>query len=493
VSALARRLLTAGAAYQLPDVAAKAIAVGLLPVYTRQLTPADYGTAELVLTLVIVASIVVRLGLAEALVRFHFHDADPERRIRLARTATGALAVTTTLAAGAAALAAEPLAELVLGAPRAAEVRAGALGLWAFTNLEVAYALLRVDERLRAYLTASLANVALTVGLTLWLVVGRDEGAVGLLVGNFAASALVLLALWVALRERLGLRPRRVDRPTLARMLRFGLPTVPAEVAVFALFVIDRIVLYRAASPEAAGLYAVSVKLAAVVVVLVRAFQLAWPPLAHSIGDDATARRVFARVASALVVLGGLLVAGLALLGRWLVQALAGPAFLAAHEALPFVGLGWALYGLSLVLVAIAARAHAPVRTVPAALLAVVVNVALLAALVGPLAHVGAGLALAGACAVMVGALAVLVRPLLGVAFEWGRMGLAVAVMATIAAAGELLLPASGLVGFAARAAALAAIVPALWAVGVVRPGELAAARRGLSRLRHGPVAPAHG
>ena len=26
-------------------------------------------------------------------------------------------------------------------------LRAGALGLWAFTNLELAYALLRVDER----------------------------------------------------------------------------------------------------------------------------------------------------------------------------------------------------------------------------------------------------------------------------------------------------------------------------------------------------------
>ena len=42
-------------------------------------------------------------------------------------------------------------------------MRLGVLGLWAFTNLEIAYALLRVEERRRAYLLASLANVVLTV------------------------------------------------------------------------------------------------------------------------------------------------------------------------------------------------------------------------------------------------------------------------------------------------------------------------------------------
>ena len=36
----------------------------------------------------------------------------------------------------------------------------GVLGLWAFTNLEIAYALLRVDERRRTYLIASVEQRA---------------------------------------------------------------------------------------------------------------------------------------------------------------------------------------------------------------------------------------------------------------------------------------------------------------------------------------------
>ena len=84
-----RRLLRTGAAYQLADAVSKVVALALLPLYTRHLTRADYGTAELLLTTIILVSIVLRLGLGEAFVRFHFLDADPERRRRLARTATG--------------------------------------------------------------------------------------------------------------------------------------------------------------------------------------------------------------------------------------------------------------------------------------------------------------------------------------------------------------------------------------------------------------------
>src|SRR4051812_23848426 len=104
-----RRLLTTGAAYQLADAVSKLIALALLPIYTRHLTRADYGTAELLITAIILVSIVIRLGLGEALVRFHFIDADPERRRRLARTATGSLLLSTSVVALAVAAAAEPV------------------------------------------------------------------------------------------------------------------------------------------------------------------------------------------------------------------------------------------------------------------------------------------------------------------------------------------------------------------------------------------------
>ena len=216
----------------------------------------------------------------------------------------------------------------------------------------------------------------MTVALTVTLVVALDGGARGYLAGNYAASVVVLLGLWWMLRGRIGLRPEL----SLGPLLRFGVPTVPADATVFALNVVDRAYILRSQSAAAAGLFALSVKLATGVILAVRGFQLAWSPLAYSIDDDREAGRFYAAVTTWYVVVIGFVVAGLTLLGRWIVRLLAAPEYFAAHEALPWVALGWAMYGLFLVLVTIGGRAGVTTRTFPAALAGVVVNAVVLVA-----------------------------------------------------------------------------------------------------------------
>jgi O-antigen/teichoic acid export membrane protein len=462
-----KRLATSGAAYQASSLVAGLLAVFTLPLYTRHLTEAELGYAETLLTAIILVSIALRFGVGEAFVRFYFDDPDPERRDRLARRTVSFVLVTTTVAALIAVALAGPLSEALLRIHDATLMAYGILGLWAFTNLEIAYALLRVDERRRTYLRASVANVVLTVALTVTLVVGFDAGARGYVLGNYAASTAVLVGLWVfALRDRVRL-DLRAPR-SLGPLLRFGAPTVPADAAVFALNVVDRAWLLRADSPAAAGLYAVAVKLATVVIVAVRGFQYAWPPLAYSITDEDEARHLYALVTTAYVIVASLVVAGLALLGRWVVRLLTSDPFFAAHEALPWVALGWALYGLFLVFVTIAGRAKVTTRTFPAAAVGLVVNVVGLAALVGPLGPSGAGISLCAAYLAMLVVVHALTRRLFVVPFEWPRLARIVAIVAGAAVAGELLLPESGASGFVSRALVLAAI-PVLLAPELLR------------------------
>lgn len=474
------RLLAGGAAYQASSVVSAVLALVTLPLYTRALSRADFGVAETLLTFIILVSILLRFGLGEAFVRFYF-STPQEERDRLARTTTATVLLATTAAALLGAAAAGPLSDLVLGFEDAGLMRIALLGLWAFTNLEIAYALLRVDERRRAYVAASLCNVVLSVTLTVTLVVALDQGARGYLAGNYVASAVVLLALWWILRRRIGLWPV----VPLGPLLRFGLPTVPADATVFALNVVDRAYLLRAQSAAAAGLFALSVKLATAVILAVRGFQLVWPPLAYSITDDRQAARFYAAVTTWYVVATGLVVAGLTLLGRWVVRLLAAPAYFDAHEALPWVALGWAMYGLFLVLVTIGGRVGVTTRTFPAALAGVAVNAVALVALVEPLGIAGAGIALVLAYAVMLIVLHVLTRRLFTVPFQWPRLAHAVALLAGVSVAGELLLPDAGAAGFVTRALALAALPLLLVATRFVTPEEWAGLRA-LVRRRSG-------
>jgi O-antigen/teichoic acid export membrane protein len=493
-----RRLLSTGAAYQAAEIVAKAIAVVTLPLYTRHVSREGYGAYNTLLTAVILTSIVLRLGVGEAFVRFYFTDSDRARRLRIARTATATVAWTTTIAALISLAFSAQLSKLILGFGDPLLMDCAILGLWAFTNIEMAYAQLRVDERARAYMAASGANVAMTALFTVALVVFADQGARGLLLGNFGATAIVVLGLWLFLHERFSLRVRRAE---LREMLDFGLPTVPADASVYALQVADRFYLFRGVSHAAAGEYSIAVQLATVVFVFVRGFQYAWPPLAYSIDSDAEASRLYSIVTTYFVLATGIVVTAVALLGRWLVRLLAAPQFFGAHSALPWLALGWTLYGLYQVMIAITGRARVTQRNVPAAAVGLLVNVALLLVLVPGgglgLGIAGAGIALCGAYAAMIAVMHLLTRNVFAVSFEWRRLAQAAAILAGVAVSGELLLPTSGFAGLALRALWLLLAPALLLATRFFAPREreqaravVADARRRVAvfRARHGDV-----
>jgi O-antigen/teichoic acid export membrane protein len=177
------------------------------------------------------------------------------------------------------------------------------------------------------------------------------------------------------------------------------------------------------------------------------------------------------------VLVTGFVVAAVTLLGRWIVRLLADGRYFEAHEALPWVALGWALYGLYLVFVTIAGRAKVTTRNFPAAAAGLVVNVVVLVALVGPLGIAGAGIALCSSYLVMVVAIHLFTRRLFHVPFEWDRLALLAAVFGGVAVAGELLLPTSGADGLALRILALGAIPLLLVALRFLRPEETARLR----------------
>ena len=484
-----KRLVNSLAAYQVADVVSKFMAVLLLPVYTRYISPAGYGVVELLGNGVIFISILVRFGIIESFLRFYFTDEDRERRDALVRRSFLFLLVTTTIASIVLAALAGPLSQIVLGHRDVSIFRVAVLGLWTFTNLELAYAVLRVDERLRTYAIASVTNVVFTIIASVVLVVALGKGPEGLLLGNYGVSTLVLLALWWTMRERLLPRPGKGER--LPVLMRFGLPTVPAEISVYALSIIDRYYIYHDRSPRLAGLYSIAVKLAGAVAFIVRAFQYAWPPLAYSVDSDVEAARLYGLVTTYYVIVSGWVVAGLALLGRWILRLLTAPSYFEAYRALPWVALGWAMYGLWVVFLVIAGRAKVTTRNFPASLAGLVANVILLVVLVPTFGIAGAGIALCGAYVVMLTVMHLLTRHAFAVQFEWRRLIQVTVVMGALATGGDLLLPTHGAVGFLTRVAVFAAIPLVLYLTGFAHPQELQQARALLSRLRRAGGSPA--
>ncbi len=337
--------------------------------------------------------------------------------------------------------------------------------------------LFRLEERARAYFVTTIVNVLVTIGLTVVLVVGLDEGARGLLIGSYASGAAFVVGLIVAQRHRLSLR---FDSGLLRRLLRFGLPTMPAEVSLYALNFIDRIIIVRTVGLAEAGLYSLAVKFAQGVNVLVRGFQLAWPPLAYSIRDDEEARRAYATVVTLFVAGCAFVVIGMWLFSRWIARALAAPKFFESWEAVGLISTAVTLYALYMVLVVILGRTGRTEFNLPATIAALAVNVVLNLILVPSLEIVGAGIALVASYLVVLALMYGFSQRLFPVPYQWGRLARVVLASAVLVAAGELLMPTDGLIGLLGRAALFAAYPLALFATGFFTPGE----REWLSRLR---------
>jgi O-antigen/teichoic acid export membrane protein len=471
-----RRLATTGAAYTASSVTSKLIAVGLLPLYTRYLTTADYGAAEVLITGVIAASIIIRLGIIEALLRFYYQAGEEPSEV--VRTSFASLLWTTTIGMLVALPLAAPLSQLLLGHSDAALLRIAIFGLWVFTMFEFLTALYRIDERAKAYFFFTVSNVLVTIPVTVWLVVGEGKGASGLLWGQYATGALFLAGLVIADRRRLGLVP---DFALWRRMLRWGLPTMPAELSLYSLNFIDRVLIVRIVGLGDAGIYAISVKFAQGINVLVKGFQLAWPPLAYSIQDDDEARRAYAVIVTWFVSVAAFVVAGLWLLSRWIVRLLAAPKFFAAYQTIGLISTGVMLYALYLVLVIILGRTGRTEFNFPATGVGTLVNIALNLALLPSMGIIGAGVSLVASYAVILVLMYVFTQRLFQVPYEWLRLGQAMGLAAALVLAGELLLPTSGFGGLAGRTALWFSYPLLLWFTGFLNEEERAAARRVMS------------
>lgn len=509
--------MRSGLAYQASAFLSAALAFATYNAYTSAIGLDLLGVADLLLAWLILLAIIARLGFGEAILRHWFTGGDQDRP-RLQRTVQLTVFASSTVIALVVTAFAGPLAGLLPEAPATAGasapqwqdpglIRLAAFGLWAYCNLDIAQTLLRSRDDRRTYLVASVSNVLLTVGLTVLLVVVLDEGVRGYLLGNYAASLVIVVALWwrergvltgrvtelppypggdpltgepapstaagrdaapagpldgaqVQVTQETGegrpidasLDPsalgvtdsplesaadrRAASRGRLRPLLRFGLPTIPTDAAIFGFNLLDRTVLAAIGTAGALGIFTGASKIAAGVILIARAFQLAFPPLAYGITDAQAASRVYASALRGYAAVLGATVAGVALAAPWTVHVLIGvPAGQpdlrpGVVESLPLLAAAWALWGVVPVMTTIAGRLGATKLTVPAGLAGLAVNVIGLLLLVPPYGAHGAAAALVIAYVVLIGVLHLLTRRHFPVGFDKPRIIFALALCA---------------------------------------------------------------
>ena len=471
--------------YGLGGTLARLAGVFLVPVYLAAAGTEAFGEAELVTSAAIVGAIFLRFGIVTAMSRFTLGESRDGDWGPVIHTIYGFVLGTSTVAAVVGLLARARIAELLQVSEAVAT--AGVLGLWVLMNYDVLARVYRVERRPGAFVAFQLANVSVSVVLTVLLVVVYDYGAVGLLVGSFAGTGVVFLAMAWARRRTVGVR--RFSRPLAGELLRYSLPLMPTNLAIWALNFADRLQVQRLAGPEALGEYAAAAKVAAGMTLFLAAFQAAWTPFAHALrgeeGDE-VAKQTYAEVFTFWSVVMGWGLAALTLASApYIALTFPEGARESAIPVVPLLAAGVVLYGIYLIVnigVTITKRTKmTPVIATFASAVAVGLNFLLIPAF----GIVGAGITTVIGFGLLAGIQWANARRMYPIAYEWGRVGRIGAYTAAILALSVWVVPDTGAVGIAARLALMAAYPLGLVAIGAVSradlrriPGALRAARR---------------
>jgi O-antigen/teichoic acid export membrane protein len=464
------RLAQHSAIYGLGGLVSRFVALLLLPLYTRYLTPADYGAVETLVALAAILATILRLGIASAFFRFYFDSTDVAHRLRVVRTSFWFTMTMATLGLAVGLALAGQISEWLFDTDdRATLVRMAFVLLWAQMNFEQMTALFRVEERAVAFTVATLANLVITVTATVVFVVVLDWGATGVVAGNFTGTLAVYGVLLVYRHEQLGLS---LDRPLLRRMNRFGLPLVPSMLALWMLNFGDRFFILKLADASEVGVYSIGSRVASAMVLLLTAFRGAWPAFAFSIEDDDRARRAYSYVLTYLLFVASWAALALGLLAPWIVEWLTTPAFYDASDVVALLAFGAVAFGGFIVVSIGLGRTKRTqfnwVVTGSAAIVSVTLNLLL----IPPYGIVGAGIANLCAFTVMFLGITWWSQRVFWVPYQWRRVVTVIGTAAGLTILGKVLdVP-------LAAAIALVAVYPlVLWPLRFYLPDELAQIR----------------
>ncbi len=348
VGSALRKLVGASAVYGLGSVLVRGLAFLLLPLYTRYLSPAEYGIVALTVTCTVVLGLLYPLGLRGAVSRTYYEAGTVEER----RERVGTLWIAMILSAAAMALlldragpslAAALLPEVPFHPYLRLAVWTAFLGVLGLTPL----VLLQAQERPLAFVLLTLWTALATTVATVWLVV-KGGGAAGYLQGALVGAGLAAIPYLALTMEQI--RPvfrMRVLLPALA----FGLPLVPHALAGWALEMSDRAILTRLIPLHDVGVYSLGYQLGAAMGLVTTAFNAAWVPfLFRTLKDEGEAAhpklaRLVTYYAVALCFVG----LGWALLVEHAMALLAGPQFRDAYRITPWVVGGYIFGGLYLI------------------------------------------------------------------------------------------------------------------------------------------------
>lgn len=321
--------------YAIPSIVSRGLAVILIPLYTRVLSPADYGSFDLLSAFAVLVNLTVALEVSQGVARFYSGEQDAERRVAYASSAFWFTIFCYTVFLGVALIFSTALSLLVMG--RGGMETAFQVGVvYIFIN-GIFYLIqnqFRWELRSAHYAIISMIVSISTAVLAVILTYVWTWGLVGLLFGMAGGALLgTLYGLWY-LRNSFRFQ---FHWARLREMLVFSAPLIPSGISVFVSQYIDRLMINHYLSLDDVGLFGIGFRVASIVGLVIVGFQGALAPLIYAHYRDPATPAQLARIFRIFVSFALLLFFMVSVFAKEIMTVLTVPAYYDAANIVVFL------------------------------------------------------------------------------------------------------------------------------------------------------------
>lgn len=282
----------------------------LVPFYTNIFAPSEYGIVQLIYAYVAVLNIVFIYGLDSAYLKFaSFKDIGDEKDNF--STPYIAVFITSLLLSSLILLNADKIGtSLNIPSHYHYLIYFAVAIMFVDANAVIPFLKLRLDRKAKSFSLFKIINISVNIILNLYLILVLKWGIEAIFVSNLSATVVSLLLVSPTIFKNFKINFHSL---LFKRMLKFGLPFLPAGFAVMLVQVIDVPILEKLTDLKTVGIYKANYKLGIFMMLFVNMFQYAWQPFFLQNAKDPEAKEMFSKVLTYFTLVGSIILVVLSL------------------------------------------------------------------------------------------------------------------------------------------------------------------------------------
>ncbi|WP_026882552.1 lipopolysaccharide biosynthesis protein [Clostridium akagii] len=322
----------------------------LIPIYTRYLTPSDYGIVDLMNTTSNLLSMFLALGLNAAFSVYYYSSKSTDEIKEYFSTIINVIMVFSLIIIGTL-VATNNMSPhgFIKNVPKFyLNISFLSSGFTVFIQFPMS--ILQYKEKSKQYGLFSIFQFLISTVLNIIFVVFLKKGAEGIIISQLVVSIMFFI---IAATLSKNIYCLHIDFSKMKNLLRVGIPVIPHAMAGWCITFVDRIIINNYVDTNSLGIYSFGYKIGTIMLVIVSAINQAWSPIFMKTANDKkeVAKQIFNNINRYYIFAVGIFALILSLFSKEIATLLAPKTYLNAYYIMPFIFISYFFNGLYFMIV----------------------------------------------------------------------------------------------------------------------------------------------